>query len=170
ASYEAGILVAWALKSMDATKGKVFKLTGHSLGGGMASAASTVNSIAADVFNAAGVRPLSILQDDGSPIVPGGPAPDLSRANNLISHVHVALADDGSIAGDTVWNAPDILTFLSTHAKALPRPIGHMIGIEGLHNLGFSDRVNKEIPELRDLPAVPADILALPLFRLAHLA
>lgn len=169
-SYEAGVLLAWALKSMDFTKVKLFKLTGHSLGGGLASAASTVNGIPADVFNGAGVHPLSLVQDDGSPIIPNGLMPDLSRAKGLISHFYVPFVDDGSIAGDTIWNAPDILTFLSLHVAAMPNPVGHMIEIEGLHNLRYADRVSKGIQELQKLPATPAEILALPTRQLARLA
>ena len=154
-SYEAGILLTWALNSMDFMKAPGFSLTGHSMGGGIASAASIVNNVPAVVFNAAGVHEKSIVQDDGSAIIPGGVAPNFLNANKLISHFYVAMQDDGSVLGDTVWNTPDILTFLSMHVAAMPNPPGNLIPIEGLYNLNRPDLVQKGIGELGRLPARP---------------
>ena len=154
-SYDAGVLLSWALKSMDFFTGKEFRLTGHSMGGGIASAAAVTNSIPADVFNSAGVHPGSLVQDNGDPIIPGT-NPTMDDAVSLITHFYIEYAQDRSVTDH--YNTPDVLTFLSTHVAAMPKPPGRLVPIEGLHNLERADLVEDAIPKLLQLPENPFDL------------
>jgi hypothetical protein len=154
-SYEAGILLTWALKSMDFMSCKEFRLTGHSMGGGIASAASVTNSVPAEVFNSAGVHPNSLVQDNGDPIIPGT-NPSMGDAASLITHYYIANNVDGSLQGQ--FNQPDVLTFLSTHVRAMPKPPGTLIEIEGFHNQNYPDYIVDGIVELGELPEDPSNL------------
>jgi hypothetical protein len=62
--YVAAMRLGFALANNPATRGRVIA-TGHSLGGGLASAAAVVGGIQADTFNAAWLREETLQEPDG---------------------------------------------------------------------------------------------------------
>ncbi|QDV23532.1 hypothetical protein [Aureliella helgolandensis] len=119
-------------------------ISGHSLGGGMASAASLLTGIQARTFNAAGLQPHTI------PLIPAYRAAMLNfdRAESLIT----AYAVNEFVS--TERSLPDLLTFLQTHVTALPRAVGRQVSIEGHFNLFESERTQFDEAKLllRSLP------------------
>jgi len=130
--YEAGTLLSWAISKLDTVNGLGFELTGHSLGGGIASAAAIGNHIRAIVFNTAGVNRASLFQSDGvTPIVPGT-NPNLADAASWVADY--VTADEADTHLQQV-DVPDILTWVSRNLGILPDPVGNLLPQEGLLNM-----------------------------------
>ncbi len=94
AQYQAAILLAWAVSKLDLVREARLELTGHSLGGGLASAAAIANKLHADVFNGAGLnRNVLYKSDHETPFIPGT-NPELADGELLINHFYIARSFD----------------------------------------------------------------------------
>jgi hypothetical protein len=156
--YDAAILLAWATNKLDTVRGRGFELTGHSLGGGLASAAAIANEIHADVFNGAGVHRNSLFQNNGiDPIIPGT-NPSLANAEQWITHRYVGVGTDPHLNRD---DCPDILTWVSWQVALMPDPNGNLLPLEGLYNLNNKAAHENLKAFLADLPGGLNDLLAL---------
>jgi hypothetical protein len=80
----------------------------------------------------------------------------MGDAASLITHYYIANNVDGSLQGQ--FNQPDVLTFLSTHVRAMPKPPGTLIEIEGFHNQNYPARIKSGILVLGTLPENPSDL------------
>jgi hypothetical protein len=156
--YEAALLLTWAVSKLDTVSVAGFSLAGHSLGGGMASAAAIANSIHADAFNGPGVHRNSLFQSDRvTPIVPGT-NPDFTNAGNLISHFYAAARRDTNL---NKFDSPDILTWLSSKIALMPDPSGNMIPLEGLYNLDDDENLKNIEAFLAILPPTLEELVNL---------
>ncbi len=145
--YEAAQLLAFYI-------GKVnfqgLQISGQSLGGGLASAASIASGIHADTFNAAGVTYQTFFKRvDGlfAPVIPGSkPLARLKVAGDYVTAYRVWFSPTGNEPSNSERNVPDVLTFFQEQIKGnvailnfsiplLPDAIGDKVDIEGLFNV-----------------------------------
>jgi hypothetical protein len=148
--YEAAILLAWAVSKLDTCSGAGFSLAGHSLGGGMASAAAIANSIHADAFNGAGVHPHSLFRSDHVTPIIAGTNPNMANAGNLISHFYAEAQADTTLQK---FDCPDILTWVSSRVALMPDPNGTLIPLEGLYNLDDDSKLRSLEAYFATLPS-----------------
>ncbi len=134
-----GLSLATALNTWTDPGVAGLELTGHSLGGGLASAGAIAAGVHAQTFNAAGLQvPEVFLQADGTDLVSGASGRYALR-NTLIQTYAVWL---GTPRSDGSQDAPDILTYLQKlfdvqwNGKTfLPDAVGVETKLDGLYNL-----------------------------------
>jgi len=111
--YESAMRIGYRLSELDAIAGNVIT-TGHSLGGGLASAVSVVSGFRADTFNAAGLLESTLLDANGMEIYAGS-VQRYGAASGLI---------------DAYYLDYDILSFVQDYTP-LQDAIGHRFEMDG---------------------------------------
>ena len=121
-------------------------VTGHSLGGGLATAAAFAGNIPADTFNSAGVQRHSLCETmDYVPGPNGNCAP-------LVDQASLDRFDSGGIGlinSYQVWwsirrtdgtsDVPDLLSLVQSATPGVPKASGFVHYLEGLHNFTTSE-------------------------------
>ena len=148
--YRAAMTVGVLLNRIPQLSGQL-RAAGHSLGGGMASAAAIAAGIHAHTFNAAGLQQHTLRNANGSWIHDGSKE-RFGNANSWIEAYRVIW--------DMNVDSTDILTFLQENAIALPDALGLKRDIEGLFSVTSPTLLNWAIAQLRQLPhELPPDDL-----------
>ena len=116
--------------------------TGHSLGGGLASAGAIAAEIShADTFNSAGLPQATIMVRDanGGLLFPGA---DLrfSQASTFIDAYNVSMIDNRDLSIGGTADAPDFLTFVQQAVTFLPDAVGRQHPTEGLYDLSYLEK------------------------------
>lgn len=121
-----------------------FTTTGHSLGGGLATASAIGASLPRQVdvvgttYNAAGLQRHSLTRANGTEIFPGV----LAKFNNAASFVKnyaVSMLVTDAPRFSYSADAPDILTFLQENIPALPQAGGLTVPGRGLYKLNIDE-------------------------------
>jgi len=102
-----------------------FSTTGHSLGGGLASAAAVVAGIPGDTFNAAGLHIDTLRERD----VDGNPIPDTELYRGSIGRYSIAASFINAYYVDY-----DILSTVQDAIPGIPNAIGNRIPMDGPHD------------------------------------
>jgi hypothetical protein len=141
--YVAAMEVGFALANIPATQGRLIA-TGHSLGGGLASAAAVVGGFRADTFNAAWLREETLLESDGL----GG-----SRERYQGS-LHNFAGTAGTV--DAYYIDWDVLTFAQRRASNVMslHPVGTLLERDGPYDERLVDLNLDYMKELHSMPSV----------------
>ncbi|MEQ9410315.1 MAG: Calx-beta domain-containing protein [Fuerstiella sp.] len=121
------------------------EITGHSLGGGLASAGAIAAGVHATTFNAAGLYGLeTFLDPDDNRYVYSGSDDRYANARDYVTRYAVATINTSAPGG---YDVPDVLTWLQhiinvqvNHRDALPSAVGLPQALEGLSDFAPDEK------------------------------